>query len=567
MLVQDYHLALVPAHAPRAPPRPADRPLLAHPVGAAGLLPAAAGRHRRGGAAGHPRRGPGRLPDPALGGRLRRVLRATCWAPRSPRTADGAGGDAPTGGRPGSACTGSARTREFLRERAHRPDVDERMAALRGRDRAGPPADRAGRPHRAVEEHRARPARLPPAARRPPRAGASRVVHVAFAYPSRQDLAVVPRVHRGGRPGSPTEINAEFGTAGWQPVLLQVEDDFARSLAAYRLADVALVNPIRDGMNLVAKEVPVVSDNGVRAGAVPRGGRRSRSWARTRSPSTRTTSGPRPRRCNAALTMPEAERAERTKRLAAAATALPPSAVVPGPARRAGGAERGVAHRPRSRRGCVFGPGAASRTPGGLRNGVRRGAPGAGWGRPGWTCHPPLGQRLHVRGQGPQDDAPRRAVHHQVGPRQQFFGDLGGRALPTSSPGRPVRAELLRRRRRRRGRPGRRRRTGRDSASDLAYVRGQGDALVHARRAQLQDQAAGFDASGRAGRPGRRAGRAAPRRRPRGPRRGGCGRRRPAALLLDPGAVPGADAVEEPGQFRADGGHAGVGAGGVDRRR
>src|SRR5262249_34799377 len=35
------------------------------------------------------------------------------------------------------------------------------------------------------------------------------------------------------------------------------------SLAAYRLADVALVNPIRDGMNLVAKEVPLVSDDGV----------------------------------------------------------------------------------------------------------------------------------------------------------------------------------------------------------------------------------------------------------------------------------------------------------------
>ena len=58
------------------------------------------------------------------------------------------------------------------------------------------------------------------------------------------------------------EINAEFGTAGWTPVVLHVKDDFARSLAAYRLADVALVNPIRDGMNLVAKEVPVVSDEG-----------------------------------------------------------------------------------------------------------------------------------------------------------------------------------------------------------------------------------------------------------------------------------------------------------------
>ena len=36
-----------PRAAPRAPPRPADRPLHAHPVGAAGLLPAAARRRRR----------------------------------------------------------------------------------------------------------------------------------------------------------------------------------------------------------------------------------------------------------------------------------------------------------------------------------------------------------------------------------------------------------------------------------------------------------------------------------------------------------------------------------------
>jgi trehalose 6-phosphate synthase len=34
------------------------------------------------------------------------------------------------------------------------------------------------------------------------------------------------------------------------------------SLAAYRLADVLLVNPIRDGMNLVAKEGPILSERG-----------------------------------------------------------------------------------------------------------------------------------------------------------------------------------------------------------------------------------------------------------------------------------------------------------------
>jgi trehalose 6-phosphate synthase len=88
-----------------------------------------------------------------------------------------------------------------------------------------------------------------------------RVVHVALAYPSRHDLpeyreytAAVQRIAK--------EIDDEFGTHAWRPLVLGVEDDFARSLAAYRVADVALINPIRDGMNLVAKEIPVVSDDG-----------------------------------------------------------------------------------------------------------------------------------------------------------------------------------------------------------------------------------------------------------------------------------------------------------------
>jgi trehalose 6-phosphate synthase len=85
-----------------------------------------------------------------------------------------------------------------------------------------------------------------------------RVTHLAFAYPSRHDLpeyreytASVQRMAR--------EIVDEFGTEDWVPLVLQVNDDYARSLAAYRLADVLLVNPVRDGMNLVAKEGPLLS--------------------------------------------------------------------------------------------------------------------------------------------------------------------------------------------------------------------------------------------------------------------------------------------------------------------
>jgi trehalose 6-phosphate synthase len=87
------------------------------------------------------------------------------------------------------------------------------------------------------------------------------VTHLAFAYPSRHDLpeyreytASVQRVAR--------QIVDEFATDDWVPLVLQVNDDYPRSLAAYRIADVLLVNPIRDGMNLVAKEAPLLSERG-----------------------------------------------------------------------------------------------------------------------------------------------------------------------------------------------------------------------------------------------------------------------------------------------------------------
>ena len=56
-----------------------------------------------------------------------------------------------------------------------------------------------------------------------------------------------------------TALNARFGEAGWQPVDLRIEDDFALSVAAYKQYDVLLVNPVYDGLNLVAKEGPLVN--------------------------------------------------------------------------------------------------------------------------------------------------------------------------------------------------------------------------------------------------------------------------------------------------------------------
>jgi len=55
-------------------------------------------------------------------------------------------------------------------------------------------------------------------------------------------------------------INARWAVPGWTPILLDAEDDYPRSVAALRRYDVLLVNPVRDGLNLVAKEGPLVNE-------------------------------------------------------------------------------------------------------------------------------------------------------------------------------------------------------------------------------------------------------------------------------------------------------------------
>ncbi|MEH0471134.1 trehalose-6-phosphate synthase [Streptomyces sp. B21-097] len=211
---------------------------------------------------------------------------------------------------------------EFLRERSHRPDVDERMAALRAEIGEGRRTivrvDRTELSKNIVRGLLAYRQLLDdhPEWR-------ERVVHVAFAYPSRQDLAVyrdyMTQVQRVTE-----EINSAYGTPGWTPVLLNLKDDFARSLAAYRLADVALVNPIRDGMNLVAKEVPVVSDEGCALVLSREAGAywELRDDAIVVNPYDVLETA---RALHEGLSMKPQERAARTARLSAAATALPPA--------------------------------------------------------------------------------------------------------------------------------------------------------------------------------------------------------------------------------------------------
>jgi len=57
------------------------------------------------------------------------------------------------------------------------------------------------------------------------------------------------------------EINARWGTDTWTPILYRAESNYARAIAILRRYDVLLVNPIRDGLNLVAKEGPLVNEH------------------------------------------------------------------------------------------------------------------------------------------------------------------------------------------------------------------------------------------------------------------------------------------------------------------
>jgi len=56
-----------------------------------------------------------------------------------------------------------------------------------------------------------------------------------------------------------SEINQTFGTSGWEPISVFYENNYTQAIAAMKLYDVLIVNPTIDGMNLVAKEGPIVN--------------------------------------------------------------------------------------------------------------------------------------------------------------------------------------------------------------------------------------------------------------------------------------------------------------------
>jgi trehalose 6-phosphate synthase len=149
------------------------------------------------------------------------------------------------------------------------------------------------------------------------------VTHVAFAYPSRHDLPEY-RVYTASVQRLARQIEDEFGTDDWTPLILEVNDDYARSLAAYRLADVLLVNPIRDGMNLVAKEGPIISERSCALVLSTEAGAAAELGAHALLVNPYDVTGTA-EALHEALIMTEAERERRAAALVAAATALPPA--------------------------------------------------------------------------------------------------------------------------------------------------------------------------------------------------------------------------------------------------
>jgi trehalose 6-phosphate synthase len=85
-----------------------------------------------------------------------------------------------------------------------------------------------------------------------------RVGMLALLDPSRQDIPEYAE-YLGAIQRAARAVNDRFQEDGWTPIDLRIADDFPRSVAAYKQYDVLLVNAIFDGLNLVAKEAPLVN--------------------------------------------------------------------------------------------------------------------------------------------------------------------------------------------------------------------------------------------------------------------------------------------------------------------
>ena len=85
-----------------------------------------------------------------------------------------------------------------------------------------------------------------------------RVQFLALLVPSRLDVGEY-RHYLDDLMSTAGRVNATYGDSEWEPVRVLVGESYPRAVAAMQLYDVLLVNSIADGMNLVAKEGPIVN--------------------------------------------------------------------------------------------------------------------------------------------------------------------------------------------------------------------------------------------------------------------------------------------------------------------
>ena len=90
-----------------------------------------------------------------------------------------------------------------------------------------------------------------------------RVKFLAFLVPSRTHLRQYQR-YMDEVQQSIQQVNKNHGAGRWQPIVPYLENNYTRAIAGMKLYDALLVNTLVEGMNLVAKEGPVVNQrNGV----------------------------------------------------------------------------------------------------------------------------------------------------------------------------------------------------------------------------------------------------------------------------------------------------------------
>lgn len=147
-----------------------------------------------------------------------------------------------------------------------------------------------------------------------------RVVHLVLLQPSRRSVPEY-REYIEQCVAAADRVNERFGP---EAVRLEISDDFPRTLAAYGLYDVLVVNPVFDGMNLVAREGPCLNR---RAGVLvlSRNAGASVELAPASLLVNPVDVDQTARAISDALDMPEAERQERARRLRRLARGRPPA--------------------------------------------------------------------------------------------------------------------------------------------------------------------------------------------------------------------------------------------------